>query len=834
MGIISVIKNYFSAKNKERVEQQEERNKECDKNIQILSDAIFEFEVYFSDKENYIDVITVEAIKNKWNSLYKETAKFNRYNKTKNYGKLKSNIAQFKEKYDCLERDISIHNEAVTDKRIKHAYEMIPAVEGRQLDGQQMECVVKEMQNHLVIAGAGTGKTTTIIAKVKYLLETKKYQPEEILILSFTNASASEMKERISKETKYSIEVSTFHKLGMNILTESNGIKPKITDINLRIFIKEQLKKNMKNKEYLSMVCEYLVYDRFREKSEFDFNSMTDYKEYLRSNAPITLKGEAVKSYGEVEIANYLFSNGIEYCYEKSYEINTTSSTYGQYKPDFYLPEYGIYIEYFGINRKGEVPDYFHGKEGKTASQIYNEGICWKRSIHSENGTKLIECFYYEKAEGKLLELLEEKLKNNKVIFQPIDSKSIFEKLNEKDILEELAEKIQTVINLIKSNDYTIRNVQELVQRSGKMHQIAKNLKLLSIIEPIFFVYHRELERKKEIDFNDMINQAAKLVKEGKYTHSFRLVIVDEYQDISKARYLLLKRLREAHYYNLFCVGDDWQSIYRFTGSDISFILDFKKYWGACVYDKIETTYRFSRSLIEVSGNFIMKNPRQVRKSIKGIEEEHFFALEEIQGYQERNAVNFMLERLDDLPKSSTVFFIGRYKFDKKILEENRNLECRWDNVNNVHRIYYDKRRDLEMQFMSAHKSKGLQADFVFIINNKSQMMGFPSRIQDDSMLQILLENSDSYEFAEERRLFYVALTRAKKKVFLLTVKGKESVFVKELNQRYGKYIEEEQYTCPKCGGHLIKRSSQYGEFFGCSNFSKGCRYKRNIRKHQF
>lgn len=492
MGIISVIKNYFFAKNEERIKQQEERNKECDQNIQMLSDAIFELDVYFSDYENYIDIIMVEAIKNKWNDLYKKMLKFDRYNKTKNYGKLKSNVEQFRTKYDCLERNVSIHNKAVTGNRIKHAYKIMPTVEGKQLDGQQMECVVKEMQNHLVIAGAGTGKTTTIIAKVKYLLETKKYQPEEILILSFTNASASEMKERISKETKCNIEVSTFHKFGMNILTQVNGVKPKITDINLIKFIKEQLRNNMKNKEYLSMVCEYLVYGKFREKSEFDFENMADYQEYLRSNAPITLKGEKMKSYGEVEIANYLFVNGIDYCYEKSYVINTVSSEYGQYKPDFYLPEYEIYIEYFGINRKGEVPDYFNGKEGKTASQVYNEGICWKRNIHAENGTKCIECFYYEKSEGNLLKRLEEKLKDNKVVFQPIDTKSIFETLNEKDILEELAEKIQTIINLIKSNDYTIQNVQEVVQRSGRMNRITRNLNLLAIIEPIFHAYYIE------------------------------------------------------------------------------------------------------------------------------------------------------------------------------------------------------------------------------------------------------------------------------------------------------------------------------------------------------
>lgn len=182
------------------------------------------------------------------------------------------------------------------------------------------------------------------------------------------------------------------------------------------------------------------------------------------------------------------------------------------------------------------------------------------------------------------------------------------------------------------------------------------------------------------------------------------------------------------------------------------------------------------------------------------------------------------------MPKGSSVFFIGRYSFDAKLLNESDMLSCRYNNVSGIIEVLYRNRPDLKMSFITAHKSKGLQADYVFIINNKKSRMGFPSKIQDVPILNLLLDNCDQFPYAEERRLFYVALTRAKKKAYLLTANGKESEFAMELKQRYGEEIKREQFTCPICGGKLLKKSGPYGEFFGCSNYrTTGCTYKRKI-----
>lgn len=308
-------------------------------------------------------------------------------------------------------------------------------------------------------------------------------------------------------------------------------------------------------------------------------------------------------------------------------------------------------------------------------------------------------------------------------------------------------------------------------------------------------------------------------------------MIVDEYQDISKARYGLLKALRNSQDYELFCVGDDWQSIYRFAGSDIGFILNFSNYWGASEESKIETTYRFTRSLIDISGNFIMMNPAQKKKAIRGQCGDNGFALSEINGYTEKNAAEFMAQKLGDLPQGSTVFFIGRYSFDSKMLQDSGLFNLQYNNQTGFVDVCYRKRADLKMSFTTAHKSKGLQADYVFILNNKTSRMGFPSKIQDAPLLDLLLESCDDYPFAEERRLFYVALTRAKKKAILLTVKDRESVFAIELRTRYAEELKRERFECPLCGGRLVKRTGRYGDFFGCSNYKYGsCKYTRNIR----
>lgn len=819
---------FFSEKRKQKKEQLES---ECISLLAELNTAIGAANSYFANPNMFIDVSVANLWLNKYNYLIQKSSgeRIRVYKKCSQGKTLLQKATTFSNIPGTLKNNIIKHNDDFARRLIDEGYRLIGNVEGKRLDEQQMISVVKPSMNHLIIAGAGTGKTTTIVGKIKYLLRKGLYKPEDILVLSFTNASATEMSERINKETECPIAASTFHKLGLEIIKAVEGKVPKIYSKPVSSFVKEQLNSLMEDSEYLKKLCGYALFHKNGIRTESDFSNRSEYLEYLSMNPPITLNGEYVKSYGELDIANYLYQNQIRYEYEASYKFDTNTAEYGQYHPDFYLPDYDIYIEYFGIDRNGNVADYFKGRDGLTASQTYQAGIEWKRKTHAAMRTSMLECYAYEKLDNTLLTNLEKKLQSKNVILNLLPAEELWKKISEenKRLIDGIVELFGTVIALTKSNNYSFEYLEQLASNN---RDAWNNLYILSLIKPIYETYDEMLRQNNEIDFSDMINQATTYVRDGKYKNPYKFVIVDEYQDISKARFNLLLELRKSSFYELFCVGDDWQSIYRFAGSDINFIVDFEKYWGPTEVGKIETTYRFTNSLIDISSGFIMRNPRQLRKSIRGMSPDNRFSLGVISGYTDKAAIQFMTERLDDLPQNATVYFLGRYSFDADLLNDNPNLSVHYDNVNAETVVTYYKRHDLKMKFMTAHRSKGLQADYVFIINNKESRMGFPSKIQDASIMDLLLEKAEVYPFAEERRLFYVALTRAKTKAFLVTLEHFESVFARELMNRYSSQLKMENYICPECGGRLVKKSGPYGEFFGCSNYGKtGCTYKRKI-----
>lgn len=722
---------------------------------------------------------------------------------------------------------IKDHNKRYMDMAITEAYKIIPNIEGSLLDRQQMEAIVKHPDNQLVVAGAGTGKTTTIIGKVKYILAKEMCREDEICVLSFTKAAAQEMEERLYAQTKKKIHVSTFHSLGLEILRQTNGVAPIIYSANMSEFIKKKLKEYMQIPEYVNEISNYIFFNRIPIKSEFEFKNQNAYQEYLKINPPTTILGEKVKSYGEMVIANFLTQHSIKYLYEKVYPYDTRTEKFDQYQPDFYLPEYNIYIEYYGINKKKEVPSYFRGKNGKTASQIYCEGIEWKRKIHRQYNTTLIECYAYDYMDGKLQDKLKQELLKYDILMIELQIEEVFQHLSEEKnkFLGELAKVMQTVILLAKGQRMT---AIDLIKISN--YQMAQQRSLINLTVPIMEAYDKYLREQKMIDFADMLNLATDTIGAGKYHHKYKYVIVDEYQDLSSGQYYLLKSMRHDKNYKLFCVGDDWQSIYRFNGSNIGYILNFYKHWGNTDISKIETTYRFPQKLVDISSTFIMKNPNQLRKhmiSKSNITEE--YVLSEIREHQETYAVRTMIDVIEELPENSTIYFIGRYKHDIDMLMDSR-LQMKYDKTNENIVIILSGREDLKMKFYTAHRSKGLQADYVFIINNKDTGMGFPSKIQNAPLVEWLLGKQDSYDFAEERRLFYVALTRAKRRVWIITLENNFSAFAQELLEQYSDEIKKGSNVCLKCGAPMQKRKGPYGTFWGCTKYMKtGCTYKKPL-----
>ena len=746
------------------------------------------------------------------------------FNLLKKYCSYKKDYFIQNEQLNNLNKETEEHNKKIIEEKINDFKVLCGRINNCEMDKQQIEAIVRENKNQLVIAGAGSGKTTTIIGKVKYLIKTKYCDTNEILLLSFTRASANEMKEKVEREINTSIDTFTFHKLGLEIIKNNINVVPNIYK-DLEIFIEKNLLELINDDTYLNKLIYFLTIGKYEVKDEFEFSTLEEYEKFLRINPPTTLNGEIVKSYGELEIANFLYKNNIRYEYEKAYKLNTANEKYHQYLPDFYLPDYDIYIEYFGIDKNGNVAPYFEGKNGKNAKETYNDSLLWKRHIHKNNKTIMIETYYYEKKDNTLIEKLKHELIKHNVKMEEKTDKQLWQEITngQNYIISELSKTFETIINLIKSNNYTISKIKEIIDYS---YNKENNLIVIDLVEPIFNRYNDYLRDNNQIDFNDMINLATKYILDGKYKHNYKYVIVDEYQDISKSRYNLLLAMRKSNDYKLFCVGDDWQSIYRFSGSDIGLITNFEKYWGKTHMSKIENTYRFSDELADISGNFIMINPNQIKKNISG-KKGNRFPLAIINGYTEKNCIDFLIERLLMLESNSFVYFIGRYQFDANILNCSSEFTLKYDNKSQMINVFLKSRPDLKIKFLTAHKSKGLQADYVVILNNKSKGMGFPSKISDLPIIDLLLEKSDDFPYSEERRLFYVAMTRSKKKTFLLTINNNKSIFISELEKEYDNEFKYERFECPKCGGRLIRKKGKFGYFFGCSNYPT-CKYTKN------
>jgi len=319
------------------------------------------------------------------------------------------------------------------------------------------------------------------------------------------------------------------------------------------------------------------------------------------------------------------------------------------------------------------------------------------------------------------------------------------------------------------------------------------------LYQPIFEKYQTELADSKEIDFDDMVGQAAKAIRAGHGPKQLTNIIVDEFQDLSLGRKSMLDALLETNpEAGLFCVGDDWQSIYRFTGSDIGMMTEFHERFGPGLTLSLDSTFRYPAELLDVSSTFIQQNPNQLKKTLRASN-----ALGQkpvVLVSSEGMALQETLDRIASEDARASVFLLGRYNDDLRPHES----------------------RGLKIEFSTVHRAKGREADYVIILNGSAGLKGFPSEIASDPILNMLYPAADSDDYAEERRLFYVALTRARKRVYYLVNTGNPSRFAKELSESpaVASEVAWNMQACRRCGtGHLIQRAGPYGPFLGCSNY---------------
>lgn len=754
---------------------------------------------------------------------------------------------KFYNKPETFETDTKQANERYINQELKDNSDLFDDLDGKSLDSQQREAIVVDEDAVKVIAGAGSGKTFTIQGKVKYLTEKRDVDPSEILAISFSNASVDDLKERIAEP----IDIKTFHKVGKDILTQYNQYSRPDTSALKRIIKRYLTKKALKNEDISKKLIEFFSFyinvppsddDIKYEGDLLDWQEGVDFstlKRRFKNKQRETLNNEIVRSYEELYIANFLFIYGIKYTYEKIYsypnknferefnkfkeflfsfneeipdelknditkDLLNLTDIFEEYEikdylPDFYLDDYNIYIEHFGLNRNCE-----NHLIGGKSSEEYVKEMEWKRKVHKKYGTTLIETFSYYQSENRLLTRLAEKLQAQCVEFNEIDYREVYRILLENKTIKEWEDFIvllKTFIELFKGNNYDETKFKEFYDYVGGLKDSFskdRTIAFLKIVEEIYNDYEAYLLKIKKIDFNDMINKASDCIVKNGLDLPYKYIIVDEYQDTSFTRYNLLRNICDSIGAKIMVVGDDWQSIYSFSGCDVNIFTKFDNFFDVCETRYIEKTYRNSQQLIDASSNFVMKNPDQTRKELKSSKSLKYPIklvnfdndFDEILKFELiiKNIIN------QSTFKNKKILILGRNNKDIFNLLKNFNVENEYgkrkfeilgdeDKLrrNKFVKIVYRESPDVNIEYRTVHQSKGLECDNVILINLKNWKAGFPNKMVDDPVLNFVKRNGDSFSYAEERRLFYVALTRTKNNVYLLAPYFKSSVFVQEL-----------------------------------------------------
>ena len=792
-----------------------------------------------------------------------------------------SNVEKFLSEFEdvCLNDEsfiIAKHNKKYVQRHIEEEKDyldnlLLPVDPNIKLDEEQRRVVLSDEDYTLVIAGAGAGKTTTVSAKVRYLVEKKGVLPDQILVISFTNKAVGELRDKINNKLCIKCPVTTFHKTGYAILRRQDAERKIIVDQGFMFnVINNYLKVNiLENSELVDKLILFFgsyfdapyegtdLNDFFNYISKADFSTIRgnidEYSEKVineRTGKCQTIARETLRSAQEVQIANFLFLNGIEYTYEKPYPFNIAAS-YKVYTPDFTIAQGDkvTYIEHFGITQDGKNNRY-------NAEQIakYKNEVNDKVKLHKSHDTDLIYTFSAYNDGRSLLDHLKEELIAHGYELHPRPSKEVFDKIvhtEENRYISRLVNLVCTFIQNFKTNGYT-------TEKFFAWNATSKNERsklFLTICEQCYHEYTKCLKERHAIDFEDMINDSARILREAeeqKIELGFKYIIVDEYQDISRQRFDLTKELSRLCNAKIIAVGDDWQSIYAYAGSDITLFTHFKETFGYGLELSITKTYRNAQEIIDIAGGFIQKNSEQIQKAL--ISPKHISNPVIIQTYTEEvdrkqyegrggkyfligeTVERLMKEILEDNPKSS-ILLLGRYGFDGFNLTKSADFEY-WEKTGNVTSKTF---ADIEMEFMTVHRAKGLGYDNVIIINAIDSVYGFPSKIQDDPVLQYVVKLDRSIEYAEERRLFYVALTRTKNRVYIVTPQQRPSEFVRELIRDYpnvtlrGQLDERKQNTgdikhCPVCGYPLqFRYKKAYGlKLWMCSNEPEICDFLTN------
>jgi DNA helicase-4 len=397
--------------------------------------------------------------------------------------------------------------------------------------------------------------------------------------------------------------------------------------------------------------------------------------------------------------------------------------------------------------------------------------------------------------------------------FKPIPNEKLLATLNDLGQVSDFSRLLSQLLSLLKSAFVTI---QDLSYKAEQHEDHERMLATVKLFEPIYTAYQQHLSDTQTIDFDDMIGKAIYYIETDRYQSNFTHILVDEFQDISASRTRMIKALlAQQSDSSLFCVGDDWQAIYQFTGSDVAITKQFEQHFGIAATSVLSTTFRFNNKIGDVASSFVMQNPAQINKQIQSLHQVQQAAVSLLKTANNNAGIEEALALINvQVKTTASVLILVRFSHDRPDISGLKN--------------HYPK---LQLKIMTAHGSKGKEADYVIILGLQKGKFGFPSEKANHTLLDIVLPNADSYAFAEERRLFYVALTRAKHHVYLVSDGNNASDFVRELINDDYDIIEQQpdkphfqtkiaDIPCQQCEtGYMVAKDSQYGQFFGCSDF---------------
>lgn len=653
---------------------------------------------------------------------------------------------------------------------------------GKNFDHEQLDAIIKQEDRHLVVAAAGSGKTRTLVGRIAFMIHCGT-SPENILAMAYTNPAEDEMRVRLKSE--YGIEkanVRTFHSLGREFARSSPNYRPHIAEgAKSEKLILEAVKTLCNERDFAELYLHFAIEFRAEENKQNSIEQIEKFNRYIRNQRYLSLDGKQVKSIAERDIANFLFLNKIKFEYEAPVRWADRTEGYKQYEPDFYLPTYDIWIEHWAINRQGEVPDWFSSNLSGSASQKYKKGMEWKREQFKKHNHQLIETYSYQYYEKTLISGLKQQLIKNRVELQEMTAQEIMAKV--KRLVSNsftVRDLMVSFINKAKTNGLNSADISSRLSSGTWSHeQEAFALMMMRIWQQ----YESLLKTNEMIDFNDMINLALEEVrKQNGQQRRYGHVLVDEFQDITDPQLELLKCLLQNNDNSmLFCVGDGRQNIFSFAGSNMYNILEFNKRFEYAEETNLSTNHRCPKNIVEASNHIAELNKLTVNSVVMPASQKTYpinliemptASKEDYKEWEFRKSKQLLIHLINTRKTGEQIMVLARYNFQTEQLM-----------------LEFPNHETTGIKFLSVHKAKGTEADYVLLLGCINGKYGFPTEIKDYEVLDIVKQNHDeNSKLEEERRLFYVAVTRCKKELFLFTSKKSKSQFVSEIEPYVSQY----------------------------------------------